>query len=599
MPLATGTVIDGKYRIIDEVGKGNMGNVYRATVERSGKIWAIKEVRNDIIPRNEKEAEMLKIYEECLHKEIEILRSLNGSAVPMRLRSKIPSIADVIEDKCGNLIIVMDFIEGDSLKNILERKGARSEARVIKWAKQLCDILGFLHSKGIIYRDMKPENVMLQENDEVAIIDFGTAREYQTLADGTTALGSPGYAAPEQCDPRETDARTDIFCLGKTMYSLLTGIDLQRNLAIDTSDLKERNPMISSELCEIIEKCTKRSPDKRYQSSAELLYALENIVENSKKSKRKKVVKMCLFSGTFCFSVVSGIFGYLLNLQSKALATDNYQELLDDASVITINSQDDDYVEKHAEKISLYEQAIDVPNKAGEKDAYLGLIEAYKENDMENPVFSKEEADQITNLMSNHKADFETNKENYVEICYEIGNLYWYYYDDKNQITKSIYAINWFQEVTKNADENYDKRKQGLAEAYAAIGIFYRDNVTLVTEARDDKTYDELLRNLQDLMDGIATNKDEADIVRLEVLEMARYALQRYATDFKRDGVDEDRLIALHKRIETVLNSIDVEYYGETHPLYIKKSEIEANMADTENAVRNAYGTTRKEAKTS
>ncbi|MDE6088445.1 MAG: serine/threonine protein kinase [Oscillospiraceae bacterium] len=581
--LTRDMIIDKRYKILDEIGRGGMSVVYRATVERSGKIWAVKEVRKD--GRND-----YNVVKQNLIAEIETLKEVK--------HPKLPEIADVIDNE-DSFIIVMDYIEGVSLDKILEKKGVQSEEKVVDWAKQLCEVLGYLHSKNIIYRDMKPSNVMLKKNGEITIIDFGTAKKYEYNSGETTGLGTAGFAAPEQYGGQgRTDARTDIFCLGMTLYALLTGINPQKQFIPDTS-IRKVNSAFSSGLDQIILKCTEKNPEKRYQSCEELLYYLREYKYIDGVSRKKKIAKLSVFTAFFAVSVISGVCGYVFSLQAKALATDNYQELLDDASAITINSQDDDYAEKHAKKISLYEQAIDIPNKAGEKNAYLGLIEAYKENDGESPVFSKEEAEQITNLMSNHKTDFETNKENYVEICYEIGNLYWYYYDDKNQVTKSIYAINWFQEVTKNADKNYDKRKQGLAEAYAAIGIFYRDNVTLVTEARDDKTYDELLRNLQDLMDGIATNKDEADIVRLEVLEMARYALQRYTTDFKRDDVDEERLIALHKRIETVLNSIDVEYYGETHPLYIKKSEIEANMADTESAVRNAYGTTRKETKIS
>ena len=121
----------------------------------------------------------------------------------------------------------MDYIEGNPLSNALEEYGAQPQDMVIAWAKQLCDVLGYLHAQSppIIYRDMKPSNVMLKPDGNITLIDFGTAREFKekNLAD-TVCLGTIGYAAPEQFGGMgQTDARTDIYCLGATLYHLVTG----------------------------------------------------------------------------------------------------------------------------------------------------------------------------------------------------------------------------------------------------------------------------------------------------------------------------------------------------------------------------------------
>lgn len=530
----------------------------------------------------------------------------NGSVVPPHLRSKIPSIADVIEEKDGSLIIVMDFIEGDSVKKVLEKKGVISEERVIRWSKQLCEILAFLHSKEIIYRDVKPENIMYQkETDEVAIIDFGTASTYQRLTDGTTALGSRGYSAPEQCNTQQTDARTDIYCLGRTMYSLLTGIDLglKENQAIDTSDLKEKNPAVSSALCRIITKCTQISQENRYQSCEELLYAFETIT----KDRKKDIAKMCVFISFLSLSVVSGIFGYLLNLQAKALATDNYKDLIDSASAIIINTLDENYAERYDEKIHLYQQAIAVAEKSGEKDAYLGILETYKENDRDAPVFTKDEAEEISNLIKMHKAVLEVNMESYVDICYEIGKLYWYYYDTDNQMTKSIYAVNWFQIVTENADvKNYNQKKLGLAKVYAEIGTFYKKVIDLTTmETIEDSEYIRLFENIRNMVDEIASDSSESDIVRLELLGMARFALRQYAIDFKRafenSSIEngKEKMMKLYDQIALQLSTINVENYAKESTVYIKKAEIQKYMSATEKAIQDAYHASGKETETS
>ena len=138
----------------------------------------------------------------------------------------IVRIVDIIDD--GDVIyIIEDYIEGETLASILESNGAQPQELVIKWAMQLCEALEYLHTRKppIIYRDMKPANVMVKPDGNIKIIDFGIAREYKEsgLAD-TVCLGTRGYAAPEQFGGKgQTDARTDVYCLGATLYHMVTG----------------------------------------------------------------------------------------------------------------------------------------------------------------------------------------------------------------------------------------------------------------------------------------------------------------------------------------------------------------------------------------
>ena len=202
--LEIGSLVDGKYKILSEIGHGGMSVVYMAINEKANKTWAIKEVRKDGVLDFEAVRQGLIVETDLLKK----LRHPN-----------LPSIIDVIENQ-DNFLIVMDYIEGNSLSTALEEYGAQQQEAVIEWALQLCDVLGYLHSRepAIIYRDMKPANVMLKPDGTVMLIDFGTAREYKArnIAD-TTCLGTVGYAAPEQFGGMgQTDARTDIYCLGAT-----------------------------------------------------------------------------------------------------------------------------------------------------------------------------------------------------------------------------------------------------------------------------------------------------------------------------------------------------------------------------------------------
>ena len=192
----------------------------------------------------------------------------------------LPSIIDVIEDE-ETLLIVMDYIEG-ILSKALNEYGAQPQELVVEWAKQLCDVLGYLHTRKppIIYRDMKPSNIMLKPDGNITLIDFGTAREFKekNLAD-TTCLGTVGYAAPEQFGGQgQTDARTDIYCLGATLYHLVTGCN-PCEPPYEIRLIREINPTLSSGLEKIIHKCTQKNPEERYQSCAELMSCLEHYKE--------------------------------------------------------------------------------------------------------------------------------------------------------------------------------------------------------------------------------------------------------------------------------------------------------------------------------
>ncbi len=561
--LEIGSLVDGKYKILSKVGQGGMSVVYMAINEKANKTWAVKEVRKD-------GALDFEAVKQGLVAETDILKKLS--------HPNLPSIIDVIDTE-DSFIIIMDYIEGNSLNKALEEYGAQPQEQVIEWAKQLCDVLGYLHSreKPIIYRDMKPANIMLKPDGNVTLIDFGTAREFKekNLAD-TTCLGTIGYAAPEQFGGMgQTDARTDIYCLGATLYHLVTGCNPSEP-PYEIKPIREIDPKLSSGLEQIILKCTQRDPNDRYQSAAELMYALEHFEEIDDRYKQKQRRKLGAFITTAALAAVFAIAGVALSLLASGKATDTYEELLDDAA----KSADYDT------KVELYEECVGIPNKAGEKEAYLGLIQAFKENDS---VFSVEEAKQLEKLIKNNKTDLEENLENYTEICFETGKLFWYYYDygdgNDNQVTKAKSAIEWFQEVIDTAPEGYENL--GMATAYAGIGVFYRDITTNITEASDKGKYKPLFENLNELLDTVATDERESEIVRLELLGLCRGAIQQYATKFKVDGVTETELLQMLETVSGTVNGIETT---------ADKTEEEKNMIisllkDTQAAVETAYGT--------
>lgn len=525
--LEIGSLVDGKYRILRQIGHGGMSIVYMAINEKVNKTWAIKEVRRDGVIDYEAVKQGLIV-------ETDLLKKLK--------HTHLPSIVDVIENE-DTFLIVMDYIEGNSLEKTLAEYGAQSQENVIEWAKQLCDVLGYLHSRtpAIIYRDLKPANIMLKPDGNIMVIDFGTAREYKekNLAD-TTCLGTVGYAAPEQFGGKgQTDGRTDIYCLGATLYHLVTGLNPSEP-PYEMKPIRDVNPLLMEGLEKIILKCTQRNPEQRYQSCAEMLYDLENIDTNDNKFMKKQKIKMGTFIATVACSLLLGVSGISLNVMASQMATDNYENFINDAG------KQPDY----NEKIDLYKQAIAVPNKSGEKEAYIGLIQCYRDNNNEH-VFTTDEQAELTKLIKNNKEYLMSNPENYAEVCFETGKLIWYYYSygnsQDNQITKMITAVDWFDDAYQNCNDTFAYKN--MAEVYRDIGMFYRDININTVEASDKGIYKPFFENLKELLERVGSDEAESDMVRLELYEICRSAIQQYATKFRGEEISQDELITMHNQI--------------------------------------------------
>ena len=561
--LQVGSLVDGRYKILSEIGHGGMSVVYMAINEKANKTWAIKEVRKDgSMDFNTVRAGLIA--------EIETLKKLN--------HPNLPSIVDVIEDQ-DSFIIVMDYIEGRSLDVILEETGAQSEANVVDWALQLCDVFGYLHSRTppIIYRDMKPANVMLKPDGSIMVIDFGTAKTFDVTSGETTGIGTRGYAAPEQYGGLgRTDARTDIYCLGLSMYHMLTNVNPCITLVTDKS-IRAVNPALSRGLDQIILKCTQDNPDDRYQSCAELMYDLENYQNLEPIYKKKQKRKLAWFIATLVFSICFVAAGFAFMFQASTKATDTYASKMDKA----LKTMDYDL------KIRLFEECISIPNMEGKSDAYLGLIQAYKDDDA---VFTQAEANQIESLVSNNKEALMRDKDAYVRICFEIGKLYWYYYDygdgSDNQLTRGKSSMPWFYDVIEYSAEDYENRN--MAVAYYNIGYFYREITTDITEANDKGKYIKFFGELDDLTDKIASLDNESEIVRLEIIELSSSALQQYATKFKQDGVEQKKIEDFYYRINKLVKSVETT----SDRTEKKKQDIISRMPATKLAIENAYGTT-------
>ena len=198
----------------------------------------------------------------------------------------IPKVVDIGENY-ESIFIVREYIEGVTLESVVRECGAQSADKVIKWSKELCDMLSYLHNlkPPHIYRDMKPANVILMPDNHLKVVDFGIVRIYDLMKNRDTCwLGTKGYAAPEQYGGcQQTDARTDIFGLGMTMHHLVTGVD-PKQPPYETKPICQINPDLPKGLEYIISKCIQPNPDDRYQNCDELMDDLNNYMNLPKKS---------------------------------------------------------------------------------------------------------------------------------------------------------------------------------------------------------------------------------------------------------------------------------------------------------------------------
>jgi len=255
--LPRNSVIRNRYKVLRLLGEGGMGAVYLVRdYKEQGATWAAKEFWH--------------LHEKnFFSKEASLLMELSHRG--------LPRVIDYFTEKEKNYLI-MERIEGLTLEEILAKKGqAFTPREVLPWAYQLCDILDYLHTRNppVIFRDLKPSNIMLDINSDIRLIDFGIARFYEPKkAKDTTPLGTPGYSPPEQYGRGQTSPASDIYSLGATLYYLLSGID-PAEFNFNFPPIKKLNKKFCPHLDQIIATCLNLDPRERYKNAQEVKEKLE------------------------------------------------------------------------------------------------------------------------------------------------------------------------------------------------------------------------------------------------------------------------------------------------------------------------------------
>lgn len=517
--LKVGSVIDGKYKILNVIGRGGMSVVYLAMNERANKFWAVKEIVK---------SDSLRFSLD--RKELELMKRLRHPC--------IPAIVDVI-DRREAVLIVMDYVEGLPLDSLLARQGAQPQEKVLEWAKQLCGALSYLHSRRppVIYRDLKPANVIERPDGTVALIDFGAAREYkpESLGD-TVSLGTFGYAAPEQYERTgQSDARTDIYCLGVMMFQLLTGESPHR-----LRPIREYRPSLSAGLEAVLVKCTQLRKEERYQSCAELLYALEHYQEQDRTYREKQKRKVGIFAACFLGSALLGAAAGLFLGKETQIRKTNYEAYM----LAARNSVDKN------EEIENYGRAASLD--PAREEAWLGLL---REGFLDDSFLTAKESRELraaliryTDEGKTYEAVFQENEKGYARFAYEAGIAYFYKFEEKENKKN---AAGYFRIAAESEALEEGQRKR--ARCLGLISDYY-SRIGMVDEAGDAfVSYRDYWDDLTELLEGNLVEEDNERTALVMYREMAGQIVSRGAR-FRDAGVKKEEMLAQLVRIEESLD---------------------------------------------
>lgn len=262
--LTAGHVVQDRYKIEKMLGEGGMGSVYLASDTRLPRQWALKE----LIQNTQDEAERA-LAEQSFVAEAQILSNLNHPS--------LPRVVDFFQEN-GRHYLVMDYVEGVTLEHQLE-KSPLSVGEAIRLGVQMCEALEYLHgqTQPVIFRDLKPANIIITKSGKPMLVDFGIARVFrQGAGTDTRALGTPGYAAPEQYGRGQSDHRTDLYALGATLHHSLSGSDPGES-PFQFASLDR----IPDELNRLLLRAVSLKPEDRFQSALDFRQALEGVERRS------------------------------------------------------------------------------------------------------------------------------------------------------------------------------------------------------------------------------------------------------------------------------------------------------------------------------
>lgn len=516
--LKVGTLLDGKYEIIRQIGKGGTSLVYLSMNPKLNQQWVIKEIRSELSATEKNR--MLQ--------EARLMMTFDHPA--------IPRIVDILDDT----YIVMDYVSGQSLAHELKENGPVDQDTVIEWAKQICNVLVYLHSLDppVIYHDLKPGNVILKLPERtLKLIDFGEARR---CVNGNAPGGGKTreYAAPEQLpDTRgKTDQRTDIYCFGTTLYRLLTG-QFAPAYPEAVGSIRERFPerKISKGMDNIIRKCTQFAPERRFQSARELMQALENIAlwDDDYLRKQKRKIRLCAGA-----CVAAGVFlaaGFGLRGGAAYINDQTYESLVNTEAALGYETQVQNCL-----------AAIAIDGR--DTRAYFRLVETFQNNG----TFGDGESQLLGNAYNANKAEFDMSSTEMAELNYQIGHLYFNMYTgDGNSFRARIQkAQGYFAYVVDYGPADGDH--YSIASSYNTLCSFFTDFVlndsSVLEPTRED--YEALLAAIDACMaDMQGYTSSDAAYTRLTLYQRIMDTVNVNGRGFALNQVPQTEVVQMLRNI--------------------------------------------------
>lgn len=279
--LERGTTFAGRYEVIEELGKGGMGRVYKVYDKKIKEVVALKLIRPEI-STDEKAIERFNT-------ELRLARKIS--------HRHVCRMYDLGEEGISHFI-TMEYVPGEDLKRFIKRSGQLTVGKAVSIARQICEGLAEAHHIGVIHRDLKPQNIMIDSEGNTRIMDFGIARFLE--GDGMTTqgvlIGTPDYMSPEQAELEDVDQRSDIYALGVILFEMVTGrvpFEGKTPLSIAMKhksqpppDPRELNIQVTEDLSRVILRCLEKEKEKRCQSAEDLLADLKNIAEGLPTTER-------------------------------------------------------------------------------------------------------------------------------------------------------------------------------------------------------------------------------------------------------------------------------------------------------------------------
>lgn len=542
---AVGSLIGGRYLLLFVVGRGGMSVVYAARDMTLNKLWAVKHCR----PRDDEPSALA-----AFRAEAAFIKRFDHPC--------IPRIVDFVENSLG-LFVVMDYVEGVTLRTIIIDSGRQPASTVVEWALQLCDVLEYLHGRKtpVVHRDIKPGNIMITPEGKVRLIDFGIAHERSGAPE--RGRGTPGFSAPEQfavddavdgiadgtvdgvvdgaaaeCNRGSvrsccsTDPRVDVYALGATMYAALTARHPRRGVDWD-------GVACDRALRQVVERCMEDDPAKRFASCAHVAYALKHCDDGAFQASVRR--RWRGFVATVLAAAVALGASPCFAAAAWYVRNNDYSHWMTVAGLCADARQ----------SWQAYRYAIHAsPTHTKPYEEMIRLAKA-------DGVFDSREESELCDELTAHAAELESQADGWGRLCYGMGVLYWYYADaddacGTDETTDSCWAkprnhamasaSSWMrQAVDAGGFEELDS-----AQVYADMADFSVQIVQRANEGTDKGLYAAYFSNLE-RMAGAAAD-DANPVVSLSAAWQIVVALQVYPRHFRYDAITLERMRALESQ---------------------------------------------------